>query len=557
MSRRSTRLLSDEESDSSSVTTISYRENPVKVFKKKSGGRKKSFGPDVGPDMRPGSSRTSLEGPREEPLEETFRAPVSAWSGVRPALRSSTFPPFPQTSLAPLTHLQVPSAQSAVDSSGYSSSEEHHRGPSSRGSQGTCVGALAASRLWLTNTVSRVKAKSPSSVRMNKWCALLLLLPLLFGAWWWSLVSGPSPTASVHRTSPQPMAMGEMRLKHNILLAELRQQMKMDLQEIKQWSSEQQLQQVQVQQGEQQEWQRIVSELQSSLQQELQRATFELQSNLQQEQQRAVTELQSSLQQERQTAASELQSSLQKLQADAQSLTAGLLLRLSALEEQMFRVEQRAEPQPLASLTPQLKEALDVWLTQRLQDQAGGCGTCGRPLADEMADFALESQGASVVSTRCSETYHTRSACVSLFGVPLWYPSESPRTVIQGPAILLPGKCWAFHGVQGTLVIALSHPITISHVSLDHLPRHSSPNGRIDSAPKDFQVYGMSNETEAGTLLGTFMYKEDGEPTQTFSLSDVPDAVYRMVELRVLSNWGHVHYTCVYRFRVHGQLVSS
>ncbi|CAL9699871.1 unnamed protein product [Knipowitschia caucasica] len=284
----------------------------------------------------------------------------------------------------------------------------------------------------------------------------------------------------------------------------------------------------------------------------------------------------------------------------------------------MFRVEQRAEPQPLASLTPQLKEALDVWLTQRLQDQAGGCGTCGRPLADEMADFALESQGASVVSTRCSETYHTRSACVSLFGVPLWYPSESPRTVIQGPAILLPGKCWAFHGVQGTLVIALSHPITISHVSLDHLPRHSSPNGRIDSAPKDFQVYGMSNETEAGTLLGTFMYKEDGEPTQTFSLSpveceeedkdapgpssdpatkmpplkkprascaladllgstftllkndtetktdveaaedeDVPDAVYRMVELRVLSNWGHVHYTCVYRFRVHGQLVSS
>src|SRR4029434_7714796 len=39
--------------------------------------------------------------------------------------------------------------------------------------------------------------------------------------------------------------------------------------------------------------------------------------------------------------------------------------------------------------------------------------------------------GASVVNTRCSETYRTRSACLSLFGFPLWYHSESPRTVIQ------------------------------------------------------------------------------------------------------------------------------
>ena len=59
----------------------------------------------------------------------------------------------------------------------------------------------------------------------------------------------------------------------------------------------------------------------------------------------------------------------------------------------------------------------------------------------------------------------------------------------QGYPLLLPGKCWAFHGVQGTLVISLSHPITITHVTLDHLPRYNSPTGRIDSAPKDFEVY--------------------------------------------------------------------
>lgn len=39
--------------------------------------------------------------------------------------------------------------------------------------------------------------------------------------------------------------------------------------------------------------------------------------------------------------------------------------------------------------------------------------------------------GASVISTRCSETYRTHSACMYLFGIPLWYPTESPRTVIQ------------------------------------------------------------------------------------------------------------------------------
>lgn len=35
------------------------------------------------------------------------------------------------------------------------------------------------------------------------------------------------------------------------------------------------------------------------------------------------------------------------------------------------------------------------------------------------------------------------------------------------------------------------------------------------------------------------------------------DMVYRVVELRVLSNWGHVEYTCLYRFRVHGKIATT
>ena len=39
--------------------------------------------------------------------------------------------------------------------------------------------------------------------------------------------------------------------------------------------------------------------------------------------------------------------------------------------------------------------------------------------------------GGTVVSTRCSETYYRKTALVSVFGIPLWYTSNSPRTVIQ------------------------------------------------------------------------------------------------------------------------------
>lgn len=30
-------------------------------------------------------------------------------------------------------------------------------------------------------------------------------------------------------------------------------------------------------------------------------------------------------------------------------------------------------------------------------------------------------------------------------------------------------------------------------------------------------------------------------------------ATYQVVELRILTNWGHPEYTCIYRFRVHGE----
>ncbi|XP_030634087.1 SUN domain-containing protein 2-like [Chanos chanos] len=172
-----------------------------------------------------------------------------------------------------------------------------------------------------------------------------------------------------------------------------------------------------------------------------------------------------------------------------------------------------------------------------------------------MADYALESAGASVINSRRSETYQTRAAYLSLFGLPLFYLSESPRTVIQ-PEVH-PGKCWAFRGSEGFLGISLSYPVQITHVTLEHLPKVLSPLGHIDSAPRDFAVYGMSSENEEGTLLGRFTYDHEGESIQTFKLPDPQGQIHKMVELHILSNWGHPEYTCVYRFRVHGKPLST
>ncbi|XP_027466003.1 SUN domain-containing protein 1 isoform X1 [Zalophus californianus] len=171
-----------------------------------------------------------------------------------------------------------------------------------------------------------------------------------------------------------------------------------------------------------------------------------------------------------------------------------------------------------------------------------------------MVDFALESGGGSILSTRCSETYETKTALISLFGIPLWYFSQSPRIVIQPD--IHPGNCWAFRGSQGYLVVRLSMKIHPTTFTLEHIPKTLSPTGNITSAPKDFAVYGLENEyQEEGQLLGQFMYDQEGESLQMFHVLKKPDRTFQIVELRILSNWGHPEYTCLYRFRVHGEPV--
>nr|XP_046271237.1 SUN domain-containing protein 3-like [Scatophagus argus] len=178
------------------------------------------------------------------------------------------------------------------------------------------------------------------------------------------------------------------------------------------------------------------------------------------------------------------------------------------------------------------------------------------PDVDAWPDFALDSQGAVALPQKSSETYRTKEASFTFFGIPISLPVK-PKIVLQRQKPLTPGHCWAFAGGRGHLFIALSNPIFISHVTLGHISKNVSPTGKISSAPKHFSVYGLETLDDDGTKLGTFLYDHDGDSLQTFKLrlpSSHKERVIRYVRLQVESNWGHPDYTCLYNFRVHGKL---
>ncbi|CAH8652560.1 unnamed protein product [Schistosoma margrebowiei] len=133
-----------------------------------------------------------------------------------------------------------------------------------------------------------------------------------------------------------------------------------------------------------------------------------------------------------------------------------------------------------------------------------------------LTDYALESSGGSIVGTRCTKTYTEGASLLSIFGLPLVRLSNSPRTILQPGSN--PGDCWPFHGSKGQAIIRLSSPVIISSVTLEHLPRELAPNGRLDSAPRDFLVKALQSEFDDGVVLGEFTYDVDGRPIQNFPI---------------------------------------
>jgi len=167
-----------------------------------------------------------------------------------------------------------------------------------------------------------------------------------------------------------------------------------------------------------------------------------------------------------------------------------------------------------------------------------------------------------------------------------------------------PGSCWPMAGRHGHVTIRLPYPVDVDAITIDHVSSLLiPPGGSRDSAPKKIRVMGYppceENECNGlgfdisdGIELKTVEYDLDGKPIQTFSLVDkqqqskdeeedgeiggscstvtascsappmdlnsdeVPTSeVVSGITLQILDNWGNEDFTCLYRFRVHGEAI--
>nr|KAF6470391.1 Sad1 and UNC84 domain containing 3 [Molossus molossus] len=169
----------------------------------------------------------------------------------------------------------------------------------------------------------------------------------------------------------------------------------------------------------------------------------------------------------------------------------------------------------------------------------------------QMADYALKSAGASIIEAGTSESYRSDTAKLYWHGIGFLSYEMPPDSILQPD--VHPGKCWAFPGSQGHALIKLAGRIIPTAVTMEHISEKVSPSGSISSAPKEFSVHGISSECEGEeTSLGQFVYNKTGDTVQTFELQHEVSEPILCVKLKILSNWGHPKYTCLYRFRVHG-----
>ncbi|XP_028047607.2 tetratricopeptide repeat protein 39C [Monomorium pharaonis] len=168
-------------------------------------------------------------------------------------------------------------------------------------------------------------------------------------------------------------------------------------------------------------------------------------------------------------------------------------------------------------------------------------------------DYALESSGGAILSTRDTQPYSTGAPVLNLFGIPLCQQQNTPRAVIQTG--VLPGECWAFKGSNGSVVIRLLGRVHVSGVSLEHISSLISPTGETATAPKNFSIWGLKDlDDKKPFSFGDFVYDNTDSPLQYFEVQNRAKETYEIIELKVHSNSGNPEYTCIYRIRVHGTL---
>ncbi|OBS74410.1 hypothetical protein A6R68_15045 [Neotoma lepida] len=205
----------------------------------------------------------------------------------------------------------------------------------------------------------------------------------------------------------------------------------------------------------------------------------------------------------------------------------------------------------------------------------------------EKPDFALKSIGASIDFEHTSATYNHNKARSYWNWIRLWNYAQPPDLLQESfqdplnpyssttapdqdgaysvfkkpstywmssfPPNVTPGNCWAFAGDRGQVTIRLAQKVYLSNITLQHIPKTISLSGNLDSAPKDFVIYGMESPPREEVFLGAFQFQPESI-IQMFPLQNQPPRAFAAVKVKISSNWGNPRLTCLYRVRVHGSI---
>ncbi|XP_005384914.1 PREDICTED: SUN domain-containing protein 5 [Chinchilla lanigera] len=169
----------------------------------------------------------------------------------------------------------------------------------------------------------------------------------------------------------------------------------------------------------------------------------------------------------------------------------------------------------------------------------------------EKPDFALKSIGATIDFEHTSPTYNHNKARSYWNWIRLWNYAQPPDVILEPN--MTPGNCWAFEGDRGQVSIQLAQKVYLSNLTLQHIPKTISLSGSLDTAPKDFVVYGMESSPREEVFLGAFQFQPENI-IQTFALQNQQLRAFNAVKVKISSNWGNPRFTCLYRVRVHGSV---
>ncbi|KAH8272129.1 hypothetical protein KR018_000517, partial [Drosophila ironensis] len=155
-------------------------------------------------------------------------------------------------------------------------------------------------------------------------------------------------------------------------------------------------------------------------------------------------------------------------------------------------------------------------------------------------NYASEELGARIIKVVAVPIGGT-SIVKSLLG--LEFSANPPVNMLHQS--LAPGACFGFTGSRAAVTIQLAKPIKLVTIGLTHVSQERSPRLCINSAPKNFDVYGLVRDSPKLDLLGRWIYANDvNRRTQTYSVNS--NCVYRRLLFAFNSNHG-ANSTCIYR----------